>query len=98
LLTSSDFVSLHLPVNDDTSGFVDETFLQEMKNDSVLINTCHGDLVNEQDLLSRLNKVKTFWYGTDVYQESPMFLQGEWSSLISKHHRAFTTHNNAPLT
>ena len=50
LLGSSDYVSLHCPLNDETRGFINKTTLESMNPNGVLINTARGGLVVEDDL------------------------------------------------
>ena len=47
MLTTSDVVSLHLPLAPDTKGLVDARFLASMKPNAILINTARGALVDE---------------------------------------------------
>ena len=47
-----------MPVNDRTEWMVDEYFLSQMKADAILINTSHGNLVVEEDLLKKLETCK----------------------------------------
>jgi len=53
LLAESDFVSLHLPLNEQTRHMFDEGTLAKMKPGSILINTARGAIVDE-DALARL--------------------------------------------
>lgn len=71
LLANSDIISLHLPVNSDTLGLVDELFLKQMKNSSVLINTARGDLVNEEHLYKALSNGIIKGAAIDVFSEEP---------------------------
>ncbi len=50
LLKESNIVSLHLNLTQWTSGMVNNDFLSKMRNDCVLVNTSHADLVKENDL------------------------------------------------
>jgi len=54
LATKSDVISLHCPLNDANSGFVNAEFLANMKDSAYLINTGRGPLINEADLLNAL--------------------------------------------
>src|SRR3954469_3301645 len=46
LLERSDFVSLHVPLTDDTRGLIDEDELRRMKSTAILINTSRGGLID----------------------------------------------------
>ena len=67
LLAHSDIVSIHTPSTPETNGMVNEDFLRKMKTDAMLINTSHGNLVNEDALLAKLEACPDFWVGTDSY-------------------------------
>ncbi len=56
ILKCSDFLSLHIPLTQETSDFITLTQLKEMKQDAVLINTARGGIVNEKDLYSALSQ------------------------------------------
>ena len=64
-LASSDYVSIHIPLNDATKGIIDEEKFNEMKNDAVLLNFSRGGIVNEEDLIDALNQNKIYKYVTD---------------------------------
>ena len=64
-LASSDYVSIHIPLNDATKGIIDEEKFNEMKDDAVLLNFSRGGIVNEEDLIDALNQNKIYKYVTD---------------------------------
>lgn len=72
LLKQSDFVSLHLAVNNDTRNIVNEQFLKKMKNDAFLINTARGDLVDNKALLNALLNCEIAGAGLDVIAPEPV--------------------------
>ncbi len=71
LLESSDYVSLHCPLNDETRGFVNKTLLESMNPNGVLINTARGGLVVEDDLHDALKSGQIAGAGLDVFKEEP---------------------------
>ncbi len=71
LLGSSDYVSLHCPLNDETRGFVNKTMLESMNPNGVLINTARGGLVVESDLVDALKSGQIAGAGLDVFEEEP---------------------------
>ena len=71
LLGSSDYVSLHCPLNDETHGFINKTTLESMNPNGVLINTARGGLVVERDLLDALKSGQIAGAGLDVFEEEP---------------------------
>ena len=71
LLGSSDYVSLHCPLNDETRGFINKTTLESMNPKGALINTARGGLVVERDLLGALKSGQIAGAGLDVFEEEP---------------------------
>ncbi len=65
LLSDCDFISLHLPVNKDTKGFVNKELLNKMKDGARIINMARGDLVVNSDIISALASGKICGYITD---------------------------------
>ena len=64
-LTGSDYISLHIPLNDATKGIIDKEKFVVMKDDAVLLNFSRGGIVNEEDLIDSLNQNKIYKYVTD---------------------------------
>ncbi len=56
LLEKSDFVSLHLPLTEETRDMIGFSQLKKMKPQAVLINTARGGIVNEKDLFAALSQ------------------------------------------
>lgn len=71
LLSSSDFVSLHVPLTEGTRRLIDRKALDLMKRDAVLINTARGDVVDQAALIEVLREGRIFAAGLDVYQNEP---------------------------
>jgi len=69
LLEKSDVVFLHTHVTDETRGMVDEEFLSKMKQDSYLINTARGELVDEKAIIESIKIGHLKGYGTDVIKD-----------------------------
>ena len=65
VLSSSDYVSLHLPLNQNTKNLIDLEKLKLMKEGSVLINFSRGGIVSEKDLLECLESNHLHKYVTD---------------------------------
>lgn len=72
LLNVSDIVTLHVPLTDETNGMVDETFINNMKESSSLINTARGKLFFNLDILhDALKTEKLQSISLDVLPEEP---------------------------
>ena len=57
LLAESDIVTLHVQLSENTRGMVDASFFEKMKDGAIFINTAHGDLIVEDDLIDALPKL-----------------------------------------
>ena len=71
LLATSDIVSLHTPLTDQTQHIIDRAALERMKRGSYLINTSRGPLVDEDALCNALDSGHLRGAGLDVYEHEP---------------------------
>lgn len=71
LFSTSDIVSLHCPLTDETFHLVDSAKLSLMKSSAFLVNTGRGPLVDEIDLAKALNDGKIAGAGIDVLSQEP---------------------------
>jgi D-3-phosphoglycerate dehydrogenase len=55
LLTQADFVSVHVPLNKNTKGLVNQEFIDFMKEDALLFNYARGPVVDEDAVLKALD-------------------------------------------
>lgn len=71
VLRESDFVSIHVPLNDATRHSVGETELRMMKPGAILINTARGPIVDEAALARALSEHWIAAAGIDVFEREP---------------------------
>ena len=57
-----DYISIHVPVMDDTKGMIDAAAIAQMKDGVVFLNFARDKLVNDQDLIAALNSGKVKKY------------------------------------
>lgn len=81
LLEQSDIVSIHIPSNDETKGFVNKEFFQKMKEKAIFINTARGDLVNEKDFFKAMRNEIIMGAGIDVFPKEPLCKENEYIKL-----------------
>ena len=70
LLAEADVVSLHVPLTDETRGFVDARRLALMRDGACLVNTSRGPVVDEQALVAELVSGR-LRAGLDVFANEP---------------------------
>ncbi len=76
LLRKSDFVTLHVPLTDETRRMIGDEALHMMKPGSYLINTSRGQVVDEDALVRALKDGHLAGAGLDVYEREPQIARG----------------------
>lgn len=71
VFSQSDFVSLHIPLNNKTRHSIDKKHFSRMKRTSYLINTARGAVINQDDLYQALIKGEIAGAGLDVFDPEP---------------------------
>jgi glyoxylate reductase len=71
LLKEADFVSLHVPLNDETRHLIGERELKLMKPTAFLINTARGPVIDEKALTKALKEKWIAGAGLDVHDNEP---------------------------
>ncbi len=82
LLGRADFISLHVPLNDQTRGMIDAQAMAKMKDGVRIINCARGGLVLEDDLAAAIESGHVAGAALDVFDqepklESPLFAMDE---------------------
>ena len=75
LFAAADYVSLHIPENEETRGMVNRSLLGQMKEGATLINCARAGIINEEDLRA-IKTEKNLRFLNDVY---PQDKEGEKS-------------------
>ena len=71
LLSESDFISLHVPLNESTKHLINENSLKRMKSTAIIINTGRGQLIDEKALSKALKNKQIQGAALDVLSEEP---------------------------
>ena len=69
LLAQSDFISMHLLLNEDTRKSINADFFKKMKNSAIFVNTARGGLVDEDALIEALRTGEIAGAALDVLTE-----------------------------
>lgn len=76
LLSSSDIISLHCPLNPATHHLIDQSAIAQMKQGVMVINTSRGAVVDTKAMIVGLKSGKIGYLGLDVYEEeSDLFFE-----------------------
>ncbi len=70
-LRLSDIITLHIPLVESTRGFIGKKELSFMKKSAFIINTARGPIIDEQALISALEKHQLAGAALDVFDQSP---------------------------
>jgi glyoxylate reductase len=76
VLAQSDFVSLHVPLNQNTRGMIGARELALMKPTAFLVNTARGPIVDEAALIAALAAGTIAGAALDVYEHEPQIPDG----------------------
>ena len=67
----ADYISVHLPLNQDTKNFISDEEFALMKNSVIIANTARGGIINENALLNALKSKKILGASLDVFEKEP---------------------------
>lgn len=76
LLEESDFVSLHVPLLEETTHLIGPKELRQMKKSAHLINTARGPIIDEKALVEALREGEIAGAGLDVLENEPELTEG----------------------
>ena len=76
LYPQCDYISIHVPVMDDTKGMIDAEAIAQMKDGVVFLNFARDKLVNDTDMLAALESGKVKKYVTDFPNPTTAGMEG----------------------
>ncbi|KKQ82741.1 MAG: D-isomer specific 2-hydroxyacid dehydrogenase NAD-binding protein, partial [Candidatus Woesebacteria bacterium GW2011_GWA1_38_8] len=71
LYRESDFISVHVPLTDETRGMIGRDAIGKMKHGVIIVNTARGPIVDEHALVDGLREGKVGGAGLDVFETEP---------------------------
>lgn len=100
LFESSDIITPHAPLTNQTYHMIDENALNKMKQEVMIINTSRGALIDTKALVQGLKSGKIGSAGLDVYEEeASIFFHDKSGEVITDDVFArLTTFNNVVIT
>ncbi|BBI35469.1 C-terminal binding protein [Cohnella abietis] len=99
LFATSDYLSLHMPLNEDTRYFVSADTLNQMKEGVVIVNTARGALVNIEDAAAAVVEGKIGVLCLDVLEQEPPSVDNPLighSNVILTPHSAYYSEESLP--
>jgi len=72
IYVSADFITVHMPMTDETSGMLNKDTFAKMKPSVRLLNCARGGIINEADLCEALKESKIAGAALDVYESEPL--------------------------
>jgi (S)-sulfolactate dehydrogenase len=76
LLSTSDVISIHLPLTPETRGVIGEAAFTRMKPDAILINAARGGVMDEAELVAALKGGRLAGAALDVFEQEPLKADG----------------------
>lgn len=67
----SDFITVHMPMSDETRGMINAAAFAKMKKGARVLNCARGGIINENDLLAALQRGQVAGAALDVYETEP---------------------------
>jgi len=72
VLTESDIISIHLPLNDETANIFNAQAFERLKQSAVIVNTSRGGIVKEEDMAKFLLSHPESFAAFDVFSDEPV--------------------------
>ena len=95
LLKNSDFVSIHVPLDESTRHLIGGKEFDMMKKSAYIINAARGAVIDEDAMADAIKKGKIAGAGLDVFSKEPLPLESELAKLknvvITPHTAFYTT-------
>lgn len=91
LLSTSDIISIHCPLNENTQDLLNYENMSKMKDKAILLNLGRGGIINEEDLAKILDE-KEIYVGIDVVSKEPILEDNPLLKVENKQRLLLTPH------
>ena len=81
LIAQADFITVHMPLTEDTHYMIDETSFEKCKKGLRIFNCARGGIIKESALLAALKSGKVAAAGLDVFEDEPLAADSEFRKL-----------------
>ncbi|MEO6245556.1 MAG: phosphoglycerate dehydrogenase [Opitutaceae bacterium] len=81
LLKQADYITVHMPMTDDTHYMIDEAAFEKCKKGVRIFNCARGGIIKESALIAALKSGKVAAAGLDVFEDEPLAKESELRSL-----------------
>jgi len=103
VLSTSDVISIHLPLTPETKGLIDRKAFARMKPDAVLVNAARGGVMDEAALVAALKAGKLGGAAIDVFEEEPLrkggrLFEGVPNLILTPHIAGNTVESNGRVS
>ena len=93
VLTQSDVLSLHCPLNAQTQHLINADTLAKMAKQPLIVNVARGGIVDSQALTNAINNEQIIGYASDVFEQEPIANNDPLLSLKNHPRVIFSPHN-----
>lgn len=97
ILEQSDYLSVHVPLNDETRHIINTDALAAMKKNAILINTARGGVVDTNAVIDALKSGEIQYAGLDVHEQEPLPAQSplfDLDNVVLSDHCAWYTEDS----
>lgn len=92
LLKTSDIISIHAPLNENTKGLMNYENISKMKREAFLVNMGRGPIIVEEDLARAIDEEKIAGAALDVFSVEPILSKNPLLSVKNKDRLVLTPH------
>ena len=93
VLETSDVISLHCPLTEQTQHLINQDTLAKMKKKPLLVNVARGGVVDSQALSDAVKNDQIMGYATDVFEQEPTTKDDPLLQLADHPRVIFSPHN-----